>query len=620
MADGVQLPTGRTLFTNLSGVPLVGGKVYYYIPTTLTAKDTYQDEGLTTLNTNPVVLDASGTAVMWGSGLYRQIVKDSLGNTISDGVVGLVVTSSSDATAPVIVNAASTTDLGAAASSNVQLHSTGTGNSLLQINSFGSTGTAGETVYIQLTTGYVQLNPSAALVIPNGGNILVMSPGDTLTAVYDGSGNWHCKDYTQLNGVQYIFDRPANSPSFPYTYSFGDPTLSATVYPHFAVFGYYSALHFGGQSCILAQGNGAGGSNIWAWGDDGTYAAPTGWGATPTTQFQLLIWGLDDTNQRVADPATASGSSAFQGRQAEAHFNMYGSQTQTSRPGAIELLTGRDTWQVPTATFWLDQNGGVVLQGQAIKSAVTHSVLTYPWTLSANPYSPIPNLNWIDYDTDANLTLIASDDADSHLESIYRWDKIATGAGATGQSGYRWTYLFSGDTLRLQSIAAPGGGGVSNSVIEVTPTNVSFPGGINLSGTVLTHYDEGTWTPSIDFASVGNLTVAYSAQIGKYTRVGRLVTLSFELGFTPTYTTSTGAIRIKGMTYDAGTFNLDIGRLINATNNLTFTGSSLYLFYSATGVINILNSGSAINSAALTVSAFPTATAQTLYGTFTYEV
>ena len=447
--SGFQLPTGRTLFTYLSGSPLVGGKVYYYIPTTSTPKDTYQDEGLITPNTNPVILDAAGTAVMWGSGLYRQIVKDPLGNVISDEEVGLIESISGSGT-PVVVNAASTTDLGAAGTSNVQLHSTGDGNSPVQINSFGSTGDSGDTVYIQLTTGYVQLNQSSSLVVPNGGNNLTMSPGDTLTAVYDGSGNWHCKDYTQLAGVQYIYDRPANSPSFPYTYSFGDPALSATVYPHFAVFGYYSALHFGGQSCILAQGNAAGPSNIWAWGDAGTYLNPTSWTTTPTTQLQILIWGLDNTNQRVASSAVGTGQSAYQGRQGEMHFNAYGSQTQTSRPGAIELLTGRTNWQVPTANFWLDQNGGVVLQGQAIKSAVTAGVLTYPWATSYD-YSPIAHLNWYTYSTDSNLTLIASDDGDSALQSIYRWDKIAD---ATGKVGFRWTYLFSGDILRLQAIAA----------------------------------------------------------------------------------------------------------------------------------------------------------------------
>ena len=128
MADGVQLPTGRTLFTNLVGAPLVGGKVYYYIPTTLTPKDTYQDEGLTILNTNPIILDSAGTAVMWGSGLYRQIVKDPLGNELSDEVVGLIASGGSgvdNSWVTIPVDHTGTTDLGAVSSANILLDNTG---------------------------------------------------------------------------------------------------------------------------------------------------------------------------------------------------------------------------------------------------------------------------------------------------------------------------------------------------------------------------------------------------------------------------------------------------------------------------------------------------------------
>lgn len=63
---------------------LAGGTVGYYIPSTLTPKQTWQNAGETILNTNPVTLDANGCAIVYGSGIYRQILKDSLGNTIWD--------------------------------------------------------------------------------------------------------------------------------------------------------------------------------------------------------------------------------------------------------------------------------------------------------------------------------------------------------------------------------------------------------------------------------------------------------------------------------------------------------------------------------------------------------
>lgn len=65
---------------------LAGGTVGYYIPNTNTFKQTWQNSGQTILNTNPVNLDANGCAIVYGSGIYRQVLKDSLGNTVWDQI------------------------------------------------------------------------------------------------------------------------------------------------------------------------------------------------------------------------------------------------------------------------------------------------------------------------------------------------------------------------------------------------------------------------------------------------------------------------------------------------------------------------------------------------------
>lgn len=78
------LPNGQQQFTDSNGQPLAGGSVYFYVPGTTTAKFTYQNPALTTPNTNPVVLNSAGRAVVWGSGLYREVVYDSAGNLIWD--------------------------------------------------------------------------------------------------------------------------------------------------------------------------------------------------------------------------------------------------------------------------------------------------------------------------------------------------------------------------------------------------------------------------------------------------------------------------------------------------------------------------------------------------------
>jgi hypothetical protein len=80
------LPNAKTQFFDGNGKPLAGGTVYFFIPNTSTPKATWQDPAQTILNTQPVVLDASGEALIWGSGTYRQVVNDVNGNLIWDQI------------------------------------------------------------------------------------------------------------------------------------------------------------------------------------------------------------------------------------------------------------------------------------------------------------------------------------------------------------------------------------------------------------------------------------------------------------------------------------------------------------------------------------------------------
>jgi hypothetical protein len=83
------LPNAQQYFSDQNGDPLVNGYVYHYIPGTTTPKATWIDAAQTVQNTNPVVLDDSGRAIILGNGQYRQIVTDALGNTIWDLETGI---------------------------------------------------------------------------------------------------------------------------------------------------------------------------------------------------------------------------------------------------------------------------------------------------------------------------------------------------------------------------------------------------------------------------------------------------------------------------------------------------------------------------------------------------
>lgn len=75
--SGILLQNGKQAFTDANGHPLAGGRVFFYVPNTNTPKDTWQDSAQTILNTNPIILDARGEASIYGSGPYRQVLKDA---------------------------------------------------------------------------------------------------------------------------------------------------------------------------------------------------------------------------------------------------------------------------------------------------------------------------------------------------------------------------------------------------------------------------------------------------------------------------------------------------------------------------------------------------------------
>lgn len=78
------LPNPQQTFWTNNGDTLALGTVATYVPGTLTPKATYTDETGTIANTNPLILDSAGRGTIYGSGNYRFVVSDHLGNLIYD--------------------------------------------------------------------------------------------------------------------------------------------------------------------------------------------------------------------------------------------------------------------------------------------------------------------------------------------------------------------------------------------------------------------------------------------------------------------------------------------------------------------------------------------------------
>lgn len=74
----VLTPAPKMQFFDINGEPLVGGKVYTYEAGTTTPSVTYTDNTGTSLNSNPIILNARGEASIWlGAGIYKFKLTDA---------------------------------------------------------------------------------------------------------------------------------------------------------------------------------------------------------------------------------------------------------------------------------------------------------------------------------------------------------------------------------------------------------------------------------------------------------------------------------------------------------------------------------------------------------------
>jgi len=96
------LPPAKTTFFDKNGNPLAFGKIEFYIPGTTTLKMTWQDAGETIPNTNPVILDNAGRALILGNGSYRQVVRDKNNNLIWDQVTSSIGSGSGGGGTPTV--------------------------------------------------------------------------------------------------------------------------------------------------------------------------------------------------------------------------------------------------------------------------------------------------------------------------------------------------------------------------------------------------------------------------------------------------------------------------------------------------------------------------------------
>lgn len=117
-----------------------------------------------------------------------------------------------------------------------------------------------------------------------------------------------------------------------------------------------------------------------------------------------------------------------------------------------------------------------------------------------------------------------------------------------------------------------------------------------------------SFTPTATFATPGDLSVAYAIQTGFYYRFGNAIFVTCTIRFTPTYTTSAGALRIAGLAISGGSTNWVLPVNIS-TQAVTFNALGTQVFATIPSNYFQLNSqGSGAASSTMTVTNFPSGT------------
>ena len=145
--------------------------------------------------------------------------------------------------------------------------------------------------------------------------------------------------------------------------------------------------------------------------------------------------------------------------------------------------------------------------------------------------------------------------------------------------------------------------------------------GLTISETTLTvDIESGTFTPTVDFATLGNLTVSYTNQTGSYLRINDLVTVYVRCDFTPTYTTASGNLQLKGWPFSASP-TLQGGCILGQLSGFTYPAGRTFPVgrFTAGDTMQFVAFGSAAASSPFTVTQCHSGTAQQLIMSFSYR-
>ena len=135
----------------------------------------------------------------------------------------------------------------------------------------------------------------------------------------------------------------------------------------------------------------------------------------------------------------------------------------------------------------------------------------------------------------------------------------------------------TGITTPTESVATTIG--VGGATPAASGAGITFPATQSASSdaNTLDDYEEGTWTPTLDFRTSATGSLTYSQNTGRYIKIGNMVFVStFIIWTANTFSANVGGLQLEGLPFAAANSSAFRGGLYISYSDVIWSGVTMY--------------------------------------------